>query len=164
MAEAPTSIAVYTKLQRIAKQASDAPQIVFNNLIHLVDLKLLREAYRLTRKNGAPGIDRVTALEYGLKVDRNLRNLLERMKAGQYKAPPVRRVYIPKDDKGNTRPIGIPSFEDKVLQRAVGMVLETIYEQDFLDCSFGFRPGRSAHQALETVRRTLMEMKGGWVL
>ena len=74
MAEAPTSIAVYTKLQRIAKQASDAPQIVFNNLIHLVDLKLLREAYRLTRKNGAPGINRVTALEYGLKVDRNCRD------------------------------------------------------------------------------------------
>ena len=164
MAEAPTSTAVYTKLQRIAKQASEAPQMVFNNLVHLVDLKLLREAYRLTRKNGAPGIDRVTAKEYGVKLERNLQCLLERMRAGQYKAPPVKRVHIPKDDKGNTRPIGIPTFEDKVLQRAVAMVLGTIYEQDFLDCSFGFRPDRSAHQALEAVRRTLMEMRGGWVL
>jgi len=164
MAEAPTSTAVYTKLQRIAKQASEAPQMVFNNLVHLVDLRLLREAYRLTRKNGAPGIDQVTAKEYGVKLERNLQGLLERMKAGQYKAPPVKRVHIPKDDKGNTRPIGIPTFEDKVLQRAVAMVLGTIYEQDFLDCSFGFRPGRSAHQALEAVRRTLMEMRGGWVL
>jgi RNA-directed DNA polymerase len=164
MAGAPTPTDVYTKLHRIAKQASDAPQMVFNNLIHLVDLKLLREAYKLTRKNGAPGIDQVTAKEYGVRLERNLQSLLERMKAGQYKAPPVKRVHIPKDDKGNTRPIGIPTFEDKVLQRAVAMVLGAIYEQDFLNCSFGFRPGRGAHQALEAVRGTLMEMRGGWVL
>lgn len=138
--------------------------MVFNNLAHHVDLELLREAYRRTRKNGAPGIDRVTAEEYGQNLESNLQSLLERMKSGQYKAPPVKRVHIPKDDKGNTRPIGMPTFEDKVLQRAVAMVLETIYEQDFSDCSFGYRPGRSAHQALEVIRRTLKEMKGGWVL
>lgn len=164
MAGAPTPTTVYTKLQRIAEQATNAPQMVFNNLAHLVDLEFLREAYRRTRKNGAPGIDRMTAEEYGRNLESNLQSLLERMKSGQYKAPPVKRVHIPKDDKGNTRPIGIPTFEDKVLQRAVAMVLETIYEQDFSDCSFGYRPGRSAHQALEVVRRTLMEMKGGWVL
>ena len=164
MAGAPTPTTVYTKLQRIAEQAKNAPQMVFNNLAHHVDLELLREAYRRTRKNGAPGIDRVTAEEYGQNLESNLQSLLERMKSGQYKAPPVKRVHIPKDDKGNTRPIGMPTFEDKVLQRAVAMVLETIYEQDFSDCSFGYRPGRSAHQALEVIRRTLMEMKGGWVL
>lgn len=164
MAGAPTPITMYTKLQRIAKQASDAPHLVFNNLAHLVDLELLREAYKRTRKSGAPGIDRMTAEEYGENLDGNLQSLLERMKAGQYKAPPVKRVHIPKDDKGNTRPIGMPTFEDKVLQRAVAMVLEAIYEQDFLDCSFGYRPGRSAHQALEKIRRVLTEMRGGWVL
>ena len=164
MAGAPTPTTVYTKLQRIAEQAKNAPQMVFNNLAHLVDLEFLREAYRRTRKNGAPGIDRMTAEEYGQNLESNLQSLLERMKSGQYKAPPVKRVHIPKDDKGNTRPIGMPTFEDKVLQRAVAMVLETIYEQDFSDCSFGYRPGRSAHQALEVIRRTLMEMKGGWVL
>jgi retron-type reverse transcriptase len=151
MAGAPTPTTVYTKLQRIAEQASNAPQMAFNNLAHLVDLEFLREAYRRTRKNGAPGIDRMTAEEYGQNLESNLQSLLERMKSGQYKAPPVKRVHIPKDDKGNTRPIGMPTFEDKVLQRAVAMVLETIYEQDFSDCSFGYRPGRSAHQALEVI-------------
>lgn len=164
MAGAPTPTTVYTKLQRIAKQASEAPQMVFNNLVHLVDLELLREAYRRTRKDGAPGIDRMTAEEYGNDLEGNLQCLLERMKAGQYKAPPVKRVHIPKDEKGDTRPIGIPTFEDKVLQRAVAMVLEAIYEQDFLDCSFGFRRGRSAHQALEVLRRNVMELRGAWVL
>ncbi len=164
MAEAPTSRPVYPKLRRIAEQAAEAPQMAFSNLAHLVDLDLLREAYRLTRKNGATGIDGVTATQYAENLEANLSDLLERMKSGLYKAPPVRRVHIPKDDKGNTRPIGIPTFEDKVLQRAVTMVLEAIYEQDFSDCSFGFRPKRSAHQALEALRRTLMEMGGGWVL
>jgi group II intron reverse transcriptase/maturase len=164
MAEAPTSSTVYTKLQRIARQAADAPQMAFNNLAHLIDLEFLREAYRLTRKNKAPGVDHVTAVEYSKNLEGNLHNLLDRMKAGTYKAPPVKRVYIPKDDKGNTRPIGIPTFEDKVLQRAVAMVLGAIYERDFLDCSYGFRPGRSAHQALEDLRGTLMDLRGGWVL
>lgn len=164
MAEAPTSSTVYTKLQRIAKQAADAPQMAFNNLAHLIDLEFLKEAYRLTRKNKAPGVDHVTAAEYGKNLDTNLQSLLDRMKAGTYKAPPVKRVYIPKDDKGNTRPIGIPTFEDKVLQRAVAMVLGAIYEQDFLDCSYGFRPGRSAHQALEALRGTLVDLNRGWVL
>lgn len=164
MNEASTSTTVKTKLQRIAKLAADAPQMVFNNLAYLVDLDLLREAYRRTRKNAAAGVDRMTAAEYGENLESNLQCLLERMKSASYRPPPVKRVHIPKDDKGNTRPIGIPTFEDKVLQRAVTMVLEAIYEQDFLDCSFGFRPKRSAHQAIEEIRRTLMERGGGWVL
>jgi group II intron reverse transcriptase/maturase len=101
---------------------------------------------------------------YAEDLDANLASLLHRFKAGTYYAPPVRRVYIPKDDGKASRPIGIPSFEDKVLQRAVAMVLEAVYEQDFLDCSYGFRPKRSAHQALDVFREQMMQMRGGWVI
>jgi retron-type reverse transcriptase len=114
--------------------------------------------------NGAPGIDGQTAGEYEEKLFDNLDNLLNRFKNGTYKAPPVRRVYIPKGDGTKTRPIGIPTFEGKVFQRAVTMVLEAVYEQDFLDCSYGFRPCRSAHQALQALWEKLMEMGGGCVL
>ena len=104
----------------------------------------MKEAYRLTRKDGAPGIDGVTAADYATNLEANLLDLLDRIKSGRYKAPPVRRTYIPKTD-GSRRPRGIPTFEDKVAQRAIVMVLEAVYEQDFLPCSFGFRPGRSAY-------------------
>jgi group II intron reverse transcriptase/maturase len=109
------------------------------------------------------GVDGQSAAQYAANLEDNLRSLLERAKSGAYQAPPVRRVHIPKSD-GQTRPIGIPTFEDKVLQRAVAMVLEPIYEQDFLDCSYGFRPGRSAHDALRYLWEQAMEMHGGWVL
>ena len=111
----------------------------------------MMEAYRLTRKDGASGIDGVTAAEYEVNLEANLLDLLDRIKSGRYRAPPVRRAYIPKAD-GSQRMLGIPTFEDKVAQRAVTMVLEDIYEQDFLPCSYGFRPGRSAHQALRTLQ------------
>jgi len=108
----------------------------------------------------------VTAADYERELDVNLSSLLERFKSGRYFAPPVRRVYIPKSAGGKPeRPIGIPTLEDKVLQRAVVMVLAPVYEQDFLDCSYGFRPGRSVHQALERLWHVLMEMgKSSWVL
>lgn len=155
---------VSTKLQRIAELAREAPDLVFTTLAHHVDVELLREAYRRTRKTGAVGVDGQTAESYAANLELNLRSLLDRFKSGTYKAPPVRRVHIPKGDGTSTRPIGIPTFEDKVLQRAVAMVLEAVYEQDFLDCSHGFRPRRSAHVALESLRTELMDMKGGWVL
>jgi RNA-directed DNA polymerase len=136
---------------------------VLTTLAHHIDMDWMREAHRRTRKDGAPGVDRQTAEQYAEHLEDNLRSLLDRAKAGTYRAPPVRRVHIPKGN-GETRPIGIPTFEDKVLQRAVAMVLEAVYEQDFLDCSYGFRPGRSAHQALATLWDKAMEMKGGWVL
>jgi len=140
------------------------PGKALTTLAHHIDLDWLREAYGRTRKDGAPGIDAQTAEAYAANLEENLRSLLERVKSGRYHAPPVRRAYIPKGDGAQQRPIGIPTFEDKVLQRAVQMVLEPVYEQDFQDSSYGFRPGRSAHQALETLWQGLMRMGGGWVV
>lgn len=155
---------VSTKQQRIAQLAKQSPAMGFTSLAHLIDLEWLREAYQRTRKDGAVGVDGQTATEYAVNLEANLQALLNRAKSGTYRAPPVRRVYIPKGTGKETRPIGIPTFEDKVLQRAVAMVLEAVYEQDFLDCSYGFRPGRSAHQALESLRNQTMAMKGCWVV
>ena len=164
MTETPDSNPVSTKLERIAKLAREAPGMAFKTLAHHIDIDWLREAYRRTRKDGATGVDGQTAEEYAANLEDNLRSLLDRAKSGTYRAPPVRRVHIPKGSGAETRPIGIPTFEDKVLQRAVAMVLEAVYEQDFLDCSYGFRPGRSAHQALDTVWNETMRTAGGWVL
>ena len=138
--------------------------MVWTTLAHHIDLELLREAYRLTRKDGATGVDGQTAQEYEENLEENLKTLLERLKSGTYQAPPVRRVYIPKGDGKKSRPIGIPTFEDKILQRAVVMVLEAVYEQDFLECSYGFRPCRSAHQALAALWQELMRVGGGFVI
>jgi group II intron reverse transcriptase/maturase len=163
MNETSDSEIVSTKIERIAKLAQQAPDMVIRTLAHHVDMCWLREAYRRTRKRGAAGVDGQTAEAYAQQLESNLAKLLELAKSGNYRAPPVRRVHIPKGD-GQSRPLGIPTFEDKVLQRAIAMLLEAVYEQDFLDCSYGFRPGRSAHQALTTLRDTLMEMGGGWVI
>jgi group II intron reverse transcriptase/maturase len=137
----------------------------FTSLAYLMDSDWLHEAYRRTRKDGAAGVDGMTAAAYEANLEANLRTLLDRAKAGTYRAPPVRRVHIPKGGSATeTRPIGIPTLEDKVLQRAVAMLLEPIYEQDFYGCSFGFRPGRSAHQALEALWQQTMDSHGGWIL
>jgi len=154
---------ISTRLQRIAELAKNGPAVL-TTLAHHIDVEFLREAYRRTRKDGAVGVDGQTATVYGEKLEGNLRDLLDRFKSGSYKAPPVRRVHIPKGDGSTTRPIGIPTFEDKVLQRAVTMVLEAVYEQEFLNCSYGFRPGRSAHDALQVLWEKLTENRGGWVL
>lgn len=155
---------VSTKLERVAELARQTPKMVFTTLAHHIDIDFLREAHRLTRKDGAVGVDGQTAESYEKDLEANLQSLLERFKSGRYQAPPVRRVYIPKADGSKTRPIGIPTFEDQILQRAVCMLLEAVYEQDFLPCSYGFRPGRSAHQALDRLWRTLMKVQGGVVL
>jgi RNA-directed DNA polymerase len=160
----PSSCSFSTKLERIAQLAKEAPDMSFTSLSHYLDIDLLKEAFRRTRKNGSPGVDGQTASAYGLNLENNLCSLLNRVKSGSYKAPSVRRVHIPKGNGKETRPIGIPTFEDKILQRAVSMVLEAIYEQDYQDCSYGFRPGRSAHQMLEAVRNQIMSIGGGCVL
>ena len=159
----PSPDPISTKLDRIAALAKQMPNTAFTTLAHHIDVEWLRAAYRRTRKDGAPGVDGQSAEQYEHDLEGNLERLLDLAKSGLYRAPPVRRVHIPKGD-GRTRPIGIPTLEDKILQRAVTMLLEPIYEHDFLDCSFGFRPGRSAHQALKTLRDTMMEMHGGWIL
>ena len=154
---------ISTKLQRIAELARKAPQMAIRTLAHHIDVEFLRVAYQQTRKNGAVGVDDQTAADYAANLEANLQSLLDRFKSGTYFAPPVRRVEIPKPD-GTKRPLGIPTFEDKVLQRAVKLVLEAVYEQDFLDCSYGFRPGRSAHQALDALWHATMNVGGGWVI
>lgn len=156
-------LSVSTKLLRIAELARKAPEMVLTTLAHHIDVEWMREAYRRTRKDGAPGVDGQGAEDFARDLEGNLRSLVEKAKSGNYRAPPVKRVHIPKDD-GTMRPIGLPTFEDKVLQRAVAMVLEAVYEQDFHDCSYGFRPGRSAHQALADLQGTAVRMAGGWIL
>jgi group II intron reverse transcriptase/maturase len=138
--------------------------MAFTTLAHHIDLDWLKEAYRRTRKDGATGVDRQSATQYAERLEENLRALLERAKSGTYRAPPVRRVHIPKGDGSQTRPIGIPTFEDKVLQRAVAMLLEAVYEQEFHDFSYGFRPRRSAHDACKALQNATVKMAGGWVV
>lgn len=162
--ETSSSKRISTRLQKVAKLAREAPEMAFTTLAHHIDIELLREAHRRTRKDAAVGVDGRSATEYANALESNLQRLLDRAKSGTYRAPPVRRVDIPKGDGSKTRPIGIPTFEDKVLQRAVLMVLNAVYEQDFVDWSYGFRPKRSAHQALEATWEGLMEMGGGWVI
>jgi group II intron reverse transcriptase/maturase len=164
VSEMPSSGNTSTKLRRIAELAKEAPDMCFTSLSHHIDHEFLQEAYHRTRKDGAPGVDRMTALEYEQDLDGNLDRLLTAAKTGSYRAPPVRRVQIPKGEGKEYRPIGIPTFEDKVLQQAVKMVLESVYEQDFRTFSYGFRPGRSAHQALSALWSGIMGMYGGWVV
>lgn len=155
---------ISTKQARIANLAKQMPGQAMRSLSHHMDLEWLHEAFRRTRKDGAVGVDGQTAIEYAENLEANLQSLLSRAKSGTYRAPPVRRVHIPKGDGSTTRPIGIPAFEDKVLQRAVAMLLEPVYEEDFYDFSYGFRPRRSAHDALEVLDKNLWDMRGGWVL
>jgi group II intron reverse transcriptase/maturase len=164
MADALKSDPVSTKQQRIAQLAKQSPEMGFTSLAYHIDLRWLYEAYLRVRPDAAAGVDGQTAQDYAANLRENLQALLDRAKSGTYRALPVRRVHLPKGTGGDTRPIGIPTFEDKVLQRAVVMVLEAVYEQDFLSCSYGFRPGRSAHQALESLWQQTMGLGGGWVL
>ena len=153
------------KQERIAVLAREKPELAFTSLAHLITIYWMREAFHRTRKDGAVGVDGQTGEDFAVNLEDNLQSLLDQAKSGRYRASPVRRTHIPKaGSPTETRALGIPTFEDKVLQRAVVMVLETIYEQDFLDCSYGFRPGRSAHQALDALWQKTMAMGGGWIL
>jgi group II intron reverse transcriptase/maturase len=154
---------VSTKLQWIAETALREPGRVFTTLAHLIDVDFLTEAFHRTRKDSAPGVDGVTADEYAENLDENIRNLHERLRTGRYKAPPVKRVWLDKDD-GGQRPIGMPVFEDKIVQRAVAMILGAVYEQDFEDFSHGFREGHSQHQALSELRERCREIGVAWIV
>ena len=163
MEETLSSTNTSTKQQWIAEQVRAHPGRVFTSLHHLIDIDWMREAFRRTRKDGASGVDGMTAADYEADLEANLEDLLNRLKSGCYLAPPVRRHHIPKAD-GTKRPLGIPTFEDKVAQRAILMLVEPLYEQDFLPCSYGFRTGRSAHGALGALRTGIMEQGHRWVI
>ena len=164
MARTPSRGFMSTGQQRIAELAAQSPQMAFTSLAHHMTFGWLLKAYNETRKDGAPGVDGQTGEDYDKNLRANLKDLLDRAKSGSYRAPPVRRVYIAKGTGPEARPLGIPTFEDKVLQRAVLMLLEPLYEQDFLACSYGFRPDCSAHLALEAVWRQTMDMPMCWIL
>ena len=162
--ETSSSNDVSTRLHRVATLAREAPNMVLTTLAHNIDMSFMREAYRYTNKGGAVGIDGQTASEFDSCMDDNLRELLGQFKSGKYRAPAVKRVYIPKAGGEQLRPIGIPTLKVKVLQRAVSLILEAIYEQDFFDRSYGFRRGRSAHMALDTLWHDVMSMGGASII
>ena len=163
MNDTQRSESVCTKQRRIAEIARQRPQERLSALNHYLDVEWLTEAYHRVRKDSAPGVDGQTVGQYGQDLESNLRSLLHRAKSGTYIAPPVKRIHIPKDER-ETRPIGMPTTEDKVLGRAVVMVLEPIYEEAFYDFSYGFRPGRSAHQALGEFWQQATRQRVRWVL
>ena len=149
--------------KQIAKQAREYPERAFTSLVHLMDVDFLGEAYRKTRKDRSPGVDGITAKEYALRLEENLDNLHNRLRENRYKAPPVKRAWIAKDD-GSQRPLGMPIFEDKIVQRAVSMLMSAAYEQDFYDFSFGFREGYSPHQAVKEVRKKCNNLNFHWIV
>ena len=155
---------VFTGQERIATLARQMPDKALHSLSRYLDENWLLTACFRTRQDGATGIDNETFADFQIGLLDRLTSLRERAHSGTYRAPPVRRTYILKGTGPETRPIGIPTIEDKVLQRAVVMLLEPIYEHDFHEGSYGFRPGRSAHQALDALRNWLIRHGGGWVV
>jgi RNA-directed DNA polymerase len=152
-----------TGLDRIAELARGEKALQFTSIAHLLTVEALEQAWARLRKDASAGVDGVTYVEYGAHVRENLQQLHDRLKSGQYRAQPLRRVYIPKE-AGGQRAISIPALEDKIVQRAVLDVLNAIYEQDFLGCSYGFRPGRSAQDALDEVGRVICQRPTQYVL
>ena len=156
---------MYTKRQRIAEAAEKYSGQGLTNVAHYIDVEWLYCAYEWTRKDGAAGVDGVTAAEYEAGLWERLQKLEGLLKSGNYRAPPVKRVYIPKAGSSTEkRPIGIPTYEDKILQRAIVMALEPIFEREFYDFSYGFRHGKSCHQALNRLWKESMDMDGGYVI
>jgi group II intron reverse transcriptase/maturase len=152
-----------TELDRISELAKEDPKRQFFSIAHLITPAALYAAFRGLRKKASAGVDGVTYQMYEKDAARNIQQLHERLKGGKYRAQPLRGIYIPKEN-GKERPISIPSLEDKIVQKATGEVLNAIYEQDFLECSYGFRPGRGPHHALDEVRRIIITRPTDWIL
>lgn len=144
-----------TKLSLISKRAREDPRCQFTSLAHLLDEGFLKQCYYELGRDRASGIDHVSWQGYGERLDESLGDLVARLKAKRYKPQPARRVYIPKDEH-SVRPLGLPTLEDKIVQKGMVKILEAIYEADFLDCSYGFRPGRSCHKAIDAVDKAIM--------
>ena len=140
----------------IAQKAKEDPNCKFTSLAHLINEEFLKECFKELKKGKSPGIDGVTVGEYAENLDENIADLVERLKTKHYKPQPVLRVYIPKPN-GDKRPLGIPAVEDKIVQMAIKKIFEAIYEQDFIDSSYGFRPNRSCHDALKELDNTIMK-------
>jgi len=162
MSDTKRSELISTQLRQIAEQAIEHPDRVFTTLIYRMDVDFLREAYHRLRKDGAPGLSGVTAKDYGRNLEANLIDLHERLEGKRYVAPPIKRVWIEKDG-GKKRPIGISEFEDKIVQKAVSMLMGAVLEQDFHPFSYGFREGRDAHQALAEIREQCMKHGIRWI-
>jgi group II intron reverse transcriptase/maturase len=152
-----------TEINRLSELAKEDPKRQFFSIAHLITPEKMYAAFLSLRKDASAGVDGVTYEEYERDVARNIRELHQRLKDGKYRAQPLRRAYIPKEN-GKQRPISIPALEDKLAQKVMVEILSAIYEQDFLDCSYGFRPGRGAHQALDEVGRVICTRPTGWIL
>jgi RNA-directed DNA polymerase len=152
---------VSTKLAGLVARARKEARLT--NVVQYVDEELLRLAFRSLRKQAAPGVDGQSYEDYAANLDQNLKELYERLRSRRYQAPVIRRVYIPKAN-GKLRPLGITTIEDRVMQKAVAWVLSAVFEQDFLDCSHGFRPNRSPHTALHRLRDGMMRHRVRYVV
>lgn len=152
------------QLDQIVEKAKSNPKLRFTSLAHLLTPEFLKETWRQLNRRGASGVDGETTKEFDQNLDERVQDLCERLKQGAYRAPPVRRVEIPKGPgKAGTRPLGIPTIKDRLLQRAVARILESVFEADFLDCSHGFRPGRNPHSALKALRAVIVTKKVGYL-
>jgi group II intron reverse transcriptase/maturase len=156
-------LSVSSELDRVRQVARQDRDARFTALLHHVTVDRLRAAFRAIRPNAAPGVDGVAWRDYGQDLEANLRDLHARVHRGAYRAKPSRRVYIPKAD-GRQRPLGVASLEDKIVQRAVAEVLNAVYEEDFVGFSYGFRPGRSPHDALDALATGVQRRRVNWVL
>jgi RNA-directed DNA polymerase len=163
MSQASTWEGMSPKLLKVAERAKQEPDGQFHSLAHLIGVSALLRAYHRQRKDAAVGVDGITKEDYGQTLLDNLQDLHERLKTKRYRHQPIQRVHIPKDN-GKTRPLGISAFEDKIVQDALREVLQAVYEQDFLDCSYGFRPRRSAHDAVRALHRVAEQGVLNWVL
>jgi len=162
MRDTQRSAIISTQLRQIAEQAIEYPDRVFSTLIHRMDVDFLREAYHRLRKDSAAGLSGITVKDYGKELDTNLTELHKRLKEKRYVAPPIKRVWIEKEG-GKKRPIGLSEIEDKIVQKAVSMLMGAVYEQDFYPFSYGFREAHSAHQAIGEIRSQCMEHGIEWI-
>jgi len=166
MTDALTSLDMSKGLRNVADRAKRELAARFHSLAHLIDEGLLAGAFARLRSNAAVGVDGITKEQYGQDLQSKLRDRHERWKTMRYRHQPIRRVLIPKEKQGQKRPIGISATEDKVVQNALREVLEAVYAPIFMDCSYCFRPGRSAHDAVRALTRAVDEAKrtGSWSL
>jgi RNA-directed DNA polymerase len=163
MPDTTTSDHMYTGLQKVVERARSHPGEKIRSLAHRIDVSALERAFDRLRTDAAVGVDGVTKAEYEQDLGNNLQELHERLRTKRWRHQPIRRVHIPKET-GKTRPIGISSVEDKIVQGAVRELIEAIYEQEFLDCSYGFRPGRKAHDALRAIHRSVDQGEANWII